>query len=80
MLMFHRSVYANGNLCACGRVIVVRLNGRYRKPCDRDHDLCMRCYGAEMDRAAAVLLAGQERLGAECEAVLFDNLWDLYAR
>lgn len=26
------------------------------------------------------LLAEQERLGREFESILFDNLWDLYAR
>lgn len=28
----------------------------------------------------STLLSAQQRLGAELEAVLYDNLWDLYAR
>ncbi len=31
-------------------------------------------------RAIERLRVSQERLGAEFECVLFDNLWDLYAR
>ena len=56
MLKFRNAHYANAATCACGRAIVVRIGGRYRKPRDRDHDLCMRCYAAEMDRSMAVSL------------------------
>jgi len=59
MLKFRNAHYANAATCACGRAIVVRLNGRYRRPRDRDHDLCMRCYGAEHDRAKAVSLRAE---------------------
>jgi hypothetical protein len=56
---FQSPHYANDTLCACGRAIVVRLpsgqgrRNRYARPRDRDHDLCMRCYQAEMDAQAA---------------------------
>jgi hypothetical protein len=40
-------------ICECGQRVVVRIHGRYRKPRDKDHDLCMRCYAAEVDRTKA---------------------------
>jgi hypothetical protein len=35
---------------------------------------------ASLMKFYADLLAGQQELGAEFEKVLYDNLWDLYAR
>lgn len=54
-------------LCECGRPIVVKFNGRYRKPHDRDHDLCMRCYGAEVERARAHHLFQDGNVDRACD-------------
>ena len=51
--------------CAeCDRPITIRLNGgrRYAHPSRDGHDLCQRCYDAELERARARRLAEQWQL------------------
>ena len=40
-----------------GRKVVVLIHGRPKQPNDSDHDLCLKCWGAEKDRARAKELA-----------------------
>lgn len=44
--------------CAdCGRKVMVRMRGKVCRPPDENHDLCLRCWRVELDKARAAKLA-----------------------
>jgi hypothetical protein len=53
---------------------IKQLFRRLNNWCPSKWEECERC------DAVVTLLRQQEPLGKECEKVLFDNLWELYAR
>ena len=41
---------ARQRYCDCGRKILTRINGKYVRAQDNDHNLCRQCWQAEKDR------------------------------
>lgn len=51
---------------------------RYSNPITGEYNLMPNTFEQEIGNFYARLLANQERLGADFEKVLYDNIWDLY--
>ena len=47
-------------LCTCGRKVISKVNGKYKRTRDDDHDMCFKCWNAQQNRERAKRLGEME--------------------